>query len=151
MSRDFRAGLLVGVVISILVICAIGRFASVFADDWVVVSGVSYHFARNGQNERNTGLGREYRLTENNRLGFGAYNNSSNRFAAYLANGYTPYDCLGARCGVIGGLVTGYEQGQKPAILGGFVATLERGSVGGNLIFIPAAGGVLFLQGKFRW
>ena len=120
------------------------------AADWLVVSGISRHIERNGQNERNWGLGKEHRLTENNRLGMGFYQNSSNRLSIYLANGYTPYECLGARCGVIFGLVSGYENGQKPAVLGGFAATLELGSVGMNLIFIPAAGGVFFLQAKWR-
>lgn len=121
------------------------------AEDWLVVSGISYHLDRNGQNERNWGAGGEHRLTENNRLGYGAYKNSSNRLSIYLANAYTPYRCLIADCGVIFGLVTGYEQDQKPTVLGGLAATIERGDVGLNLIFIPAAGGVAFAQVKFRW
>jgi hypothetical protein len=121
------------------------------ADDWLVVSGISYHLQRNGQNERNWGLGWERRLSENWNLSVGAYDNSSNRLSVYGAAGYTPYRCWIAKCGVITGLVTGYEQDQKPTVLGGFAATVEGRDMGFNFIFIPAAGGVNFLQVKFRW
>lgn len=135
----FLAGLICGVAMS-------GR-----AESWTVVSGISYHLDRNGQNERNWGLGREHRLTENNQLGYGFYQNSSNRLSIYMANAYTPYRCLIVNCGVIFGLVTGYEQSQKPTVLGGLAATIERGDYGLNLIFIPAAGGVVFAQAKWRF
>lgn len=120
------------------------------AADWLVGSGLSYHLDRNGQNELNTGIGVERALANGHRVVAGVYHNSSRRLSAYVADAYTPWPCLGARCGAILGGATGYEQGQKPAVLGGFAATLERGRRGLNLIFIPAAGGVLFVQVKWR-
>lgn len=131
-----------------------------FAADWLVLNGASHHFERNGQEERNYGLGLERHYSERWTGSAGIYRNSSGDASVYLASAYTPWRAYGARWGVLGGLVTGYEgkdKGQRrsdqdaltPAILGGFTAAWEGGRIGLNLIFIPAAGGVLFAQVKF--
>lgn len=119
-----------------------------FAESWFVASGISYHLRRAGQNERNWGAGFERRLAENWSVTFGLYDNSSSDDSLYAAAAWTPYRFGRIRAGSLLGLVSGYED--KPGLLGGLTATIEGRRAGLNAVFIPAAGGVLFLQAKFR-
>jgi hypothetical protein len=118
------------------------------AEDWLVASGISYHLRRAGQNERNWGVGFERRLAENWSATFGLYDNSSSDDSAYAAAAWTPYRWGRIRAGLLGGVVSGYED--KPCLLGGLTGAMEWRLFGLNAVFIPAAGGVLFLQAKFR-
>lgn len=136
-------------------------------EDWAVVSLRSYHFRREGQNERNWGFGFEKDLRwllKDLRLSAGAYNNSSNDLSAYFNGLYLPLKRGPWRAGLTAGLAYGYGK-EKEVVAGeeqskktndlipffGGVLAYEGKEYGLNLILIPAGGGVIGSQGKARW
>lgn len=119
------------------------------ADTWIVASLGSYHLERRGQNEKNLGLGAERTFGENWRVVAGAYENSSSDTSVYAGAVYAPWRLGPARVGVLAAALSGYED--KPAALIAPSALIEGRRFGLNAGFIPAAGGVFFLQLKVRW
>ena len=156
MSRDFRAGLLVGVVISILAICVIGQAAKLFAADWLTSTVRSYHMERKGYEEQNYGLGVETEVTQRLRLALGFYRNSERRDSVYGAAVYCPlYLQFGnwRGCGLVGG-VSGYNDTVAP--LAGAVLSYEGKEWGANLLILPNkkgdfTDGVMAFQVKRRF
>ena len=120
------------------------------AESWAVVSGRSYHFERDGQREWNWGVGIEREVNERWRWLAGGYNNSSGDASFYTAVAYLPWRFWGARAGAILGGVTGYAN-HDPSALGGLALSLDGKTQGVNVLFVPAAGGLLFLQLKIRY
>jgi hypothetical protein len=119
-------------------------------DTWAVVSGRSYHFERDGQLEWNIGVGIEREVNERWRWLAGGYNNSSGDASFYAAVAYLPWRFWGARAGAILGGVTGYTN-HDPSALGGLALSLDGKTQGVNVLFVPAAGGLLFIQWKARF
>ena len=156
MSRDFRAGLIVGMIVLILGICVVGQAAKLFAADWVTATVRSHHMERKGYEESNTGLGLETSVNTNTRIAIGFYRNSERRDSLYGAAVYCPlYLRYGnwRGCGLIGG-ASGYNDTVAP--LAGAVLSYEGKEWGWNLLILPNkhgdfTAGVIALQAKHRW
>jgi len=137
MSRDFRAGLLVGVVITILGIIAVGKLSQVFAETWGVSTVRSFHLERRDYEETNLGLGIETDVTQRTSLAIGFYRNSERRDSVYGAAVWCPLSSRFANwkaCG-LAGVVTGYSERVSP--LAGGVLTWEGREWGVNLLWLP--------------
>ena len=154
MSRDFRAGLLVGVVISILFICAIGRLASVFADDWVVATIGSQHLGGGSYCEFNPGVGVELQITENTWFLGGAYRNSlCKRVSAYVGASWLPLQFADWRLGGAAMGLTGYNAPVTPGL--SLVASYRNSKrTATNIVWFPNDKGqfdegVIAIQRKF--
>lgn len=148
MSRDFRAGMLVGVVIAILFICAIGRFASVFADDWAIATIGSQHLGGGDFCEHNPGIG-----IESGSLLLGVYRNSLREddhscatWSLYAGKSWMPFtsDNGNWRLGGAAMGILGYESAVTLGVA--MVIAYERKDWGMNLIWFPDKRGDL-IQG----
>jgi hypothetical protein len=126
---------------------------------WVNINGKSYHFQRNGYNERNWGLGAQVFTTDHSSWLFGHYDNSFGRPTEYVWYNYQPWQ-LGStvQAGVIGGLVTGYQAHSRyvPSGIGGFSLTwkpFKKGNNDGpfliNLVGVPGVAVVGNIGFKF--
>lgn len=147
--RSFLVGLLVGFCV------AVG--ASGKASDWIVQSGLAYHFDRGkSYNWFTAGVGMEKTIREDFRLASGFYLNSHKNWSVYTAGVWLPFakDVLEGtfRLGAIAGGVTGYRSTVTP--VAGLALTYEQRGHGFNLLAIPTAAGsqgVLWGQYKIAW
>lgn len=153
MSRDYRAGLIVGIVIGFIV--AIGFSGR--AGEWVTATVRSHHMERGkGYEEQNMGLGIETDVSQRIRLALGFYRNSERRDSLYGAAVWCPTYLQFANwrgCGLAGG-VTGYNETVAP--LAGLVMSYEGKEWGANLLILPnkkgdLTDGLLAFQVKRRW
>lgn len=144
--RSFVVGVLVGFCI------ALG--ASGKAQDFIVASGLAWHFEKGKDyNWLTLGAGFEKTVKETVRIAGGFYRNSHRENSAYIAAVWLPlsyaiHDGI-ARIGLIGGAVTGYSNPLMP--VGGLALSYERRRDGWNLIAVPpiaGSEGVLWLQHK---
>lgn len=149
MSRDFRAGMLVGVVIAILFICAIGRFASVFAHDWAIATVGSQHLGGGDFCEKNPGFGIESGEEWRNLLG--VYRNSLREddrgcrtWSLYAGKSWLPIQSANWRLGGAAMGIIGYESAVTLGVA--MVIAYEEKKWGANLIWFPDKKGDL-LQG----
>lgn len=156
MSRDFRAGMIVGVVITILGIVFIGNLAKVFADDWAVATIGSQHLGGGDFCEHNPGAG-----IESGNLLLGVYRNSlreddrsCDTWSLYAGKSWMPFQSGrwslgGAAMGIIG-----YESAVTLGVA--MVISYEREKHGLNLIWFPdkrgdLLAGVIGIQWKRRF
>lgn len=124
---------------------------------WATPGAISYHFDRGqGYNERNLGVGFEYRMTNNTTLALGQYQNSVERLSRYALLGYTPWHPTERiKVGVMVGVASGYRDKGKlsPVLLP--VLAIEFRHIGINLSFVPPikdkVGGAVAIQFKFRF
>ena len=138
---------IVGAAAVLIGILLVGIFATPRAETWIVGSLASYHFDRNGQNEKNLGAGIERRLDSRWGLVAGAYNNSSGDLTLYGGATRALWRAGPMHLRAMAAAATGYE---KPLIvIPAAVVSFEGRHAGLNVGLIPAAGGVLFLQVKF--
>lgn len=124
---------------------------------WVNPGFYSYHFQKEkGLNNRNFGIGVEYRFSPANSVTLGAFDNSDNRTSHYLGWYWLPVDLGSVRIGAVLGAIDGY-----PRMLdGGWflaaipTASIEYRNIGMNLLFMPSFQdrlyGALSFQMKFR-
>lgn len=124
---------------------------------WITPGSVSHHFSRRGYNERNWGLGVEYRFNAQVAAIAGQYRNSVRETSHYLAVAAQPYVIGPVRLGVIVGIVNGYPEMRNgrfaPLILP--VASIEGDRIGANITYVPSitgkVHGAVALQIKFRF
>jgi hypothetical protein len=129
------------------------------SDMYLNVTTVSRHHNRDAVrdydlNEVNPGVGIEYQ-DDRLRIALGQYRNSVRKNSTYALAGYSLLAGDRASIGIIGGLVTGYDNFVRPAA--GMIATYQIGSVGANLLYVPnayelhpGAHGFTALQLRFR-
>lgn len=151
MSRDFRAGLLVGVVITILAICVIGQAAKLFAADWAIATIGSQHLGGGDFCESNPGIGVEKSVTEFQRNLFGVYRNSLREdnggcrtWSLYAGKSWLPLQSANWRLGGAAMGILGYESAVTLGIA--MVIAYERKTWGLNAVWFPDKKGDL-LQG----
>lgn len=124
---------------------------------WVTPGALSYHFNRNqGYNERNLGIGLEYRTSGNTSIALGQYENSVDRLSRYALLAYTPWHpTKHIKIGALIGVVNGYRDGDNlsPVLLP--VVAVEFKHVGANISVVPPVkdkiGGAVAVQFKFRF
>ena len=109
-------------------------------------------------NERNFGLGLEYRLSDDWALVAGRYKNSVYGHSTYLGAAYTPLALSPwLRAGIVAGAVNGYEvnDGNFIPLAGGTLTFRVNDHVGFNLIISPTVKdkhpAVIALQLKARF
>ena len=143
--RQFAAGF----VSCLLLILAVGLVAKLYAQDWVIGSGIPIHLdGEKHCNDRVTpGFG-----VEVHGYAIGVYDNSNCKTSFYAAKFWTPLKYGALKLGTLGGLATGYTAPVLP--VGGFVAAVEGAVYKLNIIFIPpvgSSGNVLWFQIGKRW
>lgn len=123
---------------------------------WVQFGGVSYHFDRSQHfNEKNFGIGLEYKLSKDWALTAGQYDNSIRNTSHYAAVEWTPLHAGPVNLGVAGGAIDGYyfnHGGFFPMLLP--MATVETKHFGVNAIYVPKMkdiSSVVGLQFKARF
>lgn len=126
---------------------------------WLVANLGSYHPDRAYAREHeltgvNPGLGVEYGVRGDLRLVGGAYRNSYRQTSVYAGGAWQPIEILGARVGVLGGLVNGYPVREgRFGPFAGLVASVEIGRAGFNIVALPKvrdkAHGAIALQLKW--
>jgi hypothetical protein len=146
-----------GVLVSVIVVVAIGKYNKAKADEWWTATVRSHHMERGkGYEEQNMGLGIETDLSQRTRLALGFYRNSERRDSLYGAVVYCPVSVRFGNwrgCGMAGG-VTGYNDTVAP--LAGAVLSYEGREWGMNLLLLPnkkgdLTEGVAALQIKRRF
>jgi hypothetical protein len=115
---------------------------------WVTTGFFSHHFSRDENfNERNTGLGIEYALSESSAIAIGHYDNSVRRASTYLHYVYTPLELGPFRIGGAAGLLDGYPQLRggrfSPVVLPVATSTFKlfNYDAGINMTYIPTIAG----------
>lgn len=124
---------------------------------WVNPGFYSYHFQKDkGLNNRNFGIGIEYRISPVNSFTLGNFGNSDHMRSRYIGWYWLPIDFNRVRLGAVFGALDGYPHMRK----GGWflaaipTASIEYGNFGLNLLFMPSFQdrlyGALSFQAKFR-
>ena len=139
---------LLGALFLIMVVLAIGLLAQASAETWSVLSVRSYHLDRNNQVEANYGAGIEIRTSPVWYRLAGAYRNSSGDLTLYAGATRTLWRDGGVQLRAMAVAATGYDS--YPIVIPAGVVTFDGRHVGANLGFIPGAGGVFFLQLRWR-
>lgn len=124
---------------------------------WLNPGFYSYHFQKNrGLNNRNFGLGGEYRFSTVNSVTLGMFNNSNRRTSRYVGGYWQPISLGTVRLGAVVGALDGYPNMRS----GGWflaaipAASIEYKNLGANLLIIPSykdkVYGSISLQLKLR-
>lgn len=110
------------------------------SETWLNVGFYSYHFQRDkGLNDRNPGLGIEYRYSTVASLTAGRFYNSDREYSNYAGVYYQPIAIGPVRLGAVVGGFNGYPKMRD----GGWflaaipVASVEYQRVGVNMAFVP--------------
>lgn len=124
---------------------------------WLNPGFYSYHFQTDkGLNNRNIGLGGEYRYSTVGSITLGMLDNSNNKMSHYAGWYWQPLALSRVRLGAVMGVIDGYPKMQNG---GWFViaiptASIEYKRIEANLLMIPGYKdklyGSLSLQLKFR-
>lgn len=126
------------------------------AEIWLNVGGFSRHFDRSKHhNERNFGIGVEWRTSPELSYMAGVYDNSVGKHSQYLAANWQPWSLGPVKLGAAVGLMNGYPAMKRG---GTFFAALPMASIEGrrfgvNLGLIPSmkdVDGAVMLQFKLR-
>lgn len=114
------------------------------------VNVAAYHtqaWARRDLNQRNPGLGVEWRYQPDASFLAGFYRNSYDRTSAYVLGAWTPLRAsaldLRVRAGLVGGVLTGYRRDEvpvEPLAAGGLLTLRVAQGVGANLVIVPPVG-----------
>lgn len=124
---------------------------------WLNPGFYSYHFQKNkGLNNRNFGLGGEYRYSTVSSVTLGMFDNSDRQVSHYAGWYWQPLEVGYVRLGAGVGAINGYPKMRN----GGWffaaipTASIEYKNIGANLIFIPSyrdkVYGSISLQLKLR-
>jgi hypothetical protein len=134
--------------IVLMSICSIS-----WADTWVSLGGASVHSCRTcGYNNFNPGLGLQQKINTDLRLLGGVYYNSYHRTSVYAGAGYQPWQYGAVRFGVLGGLVTNYDNLRVPVIVLPALS-IEGTRVGIDILGFPSVGsrtGLITANLKFK-
>ena len=124
---------------------------------WLNPGFYSYHFQKNkGLNNRNIGLGAEYRYSTVNAITLGMLDNSNNQISHYAGWYWQPLELSRVRLGAVIGAIDGYPKMRDG---GWFIVAIptvsaEYKKIGANLMIIPGykdrLHGSLSLQLKFK-
>lgn len=124
---------------------------------WLNPGFYSYHFQKNkGLNNRNIGLGGEYRYSTVSSITLGMLENSNNKNSHYAGWYWQPIELGRARLGAVIGIINGYPKMQDGGwfIVGIPTVSAEYKKIGANLMIIPGykdrLHGAFSLQLKFR-
>lgn len=111
------------------------------SETWLNAGFYSYHFQRDkGLNDRNPGLGIEYRYSTVASVTAGRFYNSDRAYSNYSGVYYQPWAIGSVRLGAVMGGFSGYPKMRN----GGWflaavpVASVEYGRVGVNIGFVPS-------------
>lgn len=124
---------------------------------WLNPGFYAWHFQKDRNlNNRASGFGAEYRISETGAFTAGVYHNSNWGFSHYLAYYWRPLSWGRMRFGAVAGVLDGYpgtrHGGWFPAVLP--TASLEYGRIGLNMFYIPSyqesINGSITLQIKLR-
>jgi|GEM_PF-3479190 len=133
--------------LSVLLLAAPAAQAADLSLDVNVAAWHTQAWARHDLNQRNPGLGLEYRLRPRWSALTGFYRNSYDRTSVYLLSAWTPLrgSLLGLRmgAGLVGGLLTGYRRSEascEPLALGGLLTLRNAQGAGVNLFIVPPVG-----------
>ena len=110
-------------------------------ETWLNPGFYSYHFQRDkGLDDRNPGLGAEYRFSSVASATAGRFYNSDRAYSNYVGLYYQPFAIGPVRLGAVAGGFSGYPKfrdgGWFPALIP--VASIEYKRVGLNLSFVPS-------------
>jgi hypothetical protein len=123
---------------------------------WLNVGGFSRHFNRQaGHNEKNVGLGLEYRTSPEFSYMAGSYRNSVRKNTTYAAASWQPLSMGSFKLGAALGLMNGYPAMNRGGTFFAALplATWEGRRFGVNLGLIPSmkdVDGAVVLQFKLR-
>lgn len=108
---------------------------------WLNAGSISHHFNRDMRfNERNWGLGGEYKFNTTYSVFGGFYRNSMWDTTRYAGLSYTPWQVGQASIGVVGGVADGYKgmnDGKFFPMISP-VVSIEGERIGVNIIVIPS-------------
>jgi hypothetical protein len=106
---------------------------------WLKDGFYSYHFQRHrGLNDRNPGIGFEYRYSTVASITAGRFYNSNRLYSDYAAFLYQPLSLGPGQLGVVAGAFNGYPKKNGGWFLAALpVASFEYKRIGVNVIFIP--------------
>ena len=111
------------------------------ADTWLSIGGGSVHACHScGYNNVNPGLGLQHDINKDLRVLGGVYYNSYSRVTVYAGAGYQPWQYGIMRFGVMGGLVTNYDNLKVPVMLLPAVS-FEGSRFGIDILGFPTVGG----------
>lgn len=110
------------------------------SDTWLSIGGASVHACHScGYNNFNPGLGLQHDVDADLRIIGGVYYNSYYRAAVYAGAGYQPLRYGMLRFGVMGGVVTNYENLKIP-VMALPVVSVEGKRFGIDLLGFPSVG-----------
>ena len=124
---------------------------------WLNPGFYSYHFQREkGLNNRDFGLGGEYRYSTVSSITLGLFDNSDRQTSHYAGWYWQPVELGPVRFGAVFGAIDGYPKmlngGWFPAVIP--TASIEYRNLGVNLLIVPSYQnrlyGALSLQFKLR-
>ena len=111
-----------------------------YADTWLSVGGVSAHACHTcGYNNFNPGLGLQHEVNKDLRLIGGVYYNSYYKATAYAGAAYQPLQYGMIRVGIMGGLVTNYNDLKIPVMVLPALS-IEGTRIGVDILGFPSVG-----------
>jgi hypothetical protein len=123
------------------------------ADTWVSLGGSSAHACHTcGYNNFNPGLGLQRDVKKDLRILGGVYYNSYYKATVYAGAGYQPLQYGMIRFGVMGGLVTNYDNLRVP-VMALPVVSIEGARGGIDILGFPSVGsrtGLITVNLKFK-
>lgn len=126
---------------------------TVRADTWLSIGGGTYHTCKTcNYNSANPGLGLQSDLTDSIRLVGGGYYNSFRKASFYGGAAWQPLQYGIVRLGVVGGVVTNYDNLKVPLVALP-VVSIEGNEIGVDVLGFPKVGsnsGLISANLKFK-
>ena len=139
-------------ILQTIVLCLLGLNIS-HADTWIGIGGGTYHTCETcNYNGVNPGLGIQHDYTDNVRFIGGAYYNSFRKTSFYGGATWQPLQYGIVRAGIVGGVVTNYDNLKIPLIALP-VVSIEGSQIGLDVLGFPAVGsrsGIISANLKFK-
>jgi hypothetical protein len=139
-------------ILQISVLCLLGLNTS-HADTWISIGGGTYHTCNTcNYNGANPGLGIQHDLNDSVRFISGGYYNSFRKASFYGGAAWQPLQYGILRAGVVGGVVTNYDNLKIPLMALPMVS-IEGSRVGVDILGFPAVGsksGIVSANLKFK-
>jgi hypothetical protein len=123
------------------------------ADTWISLGGGSLHSCHScDYNDFNPGLGIQKKVNTDLRLLGGVYYNSYHKVTVYAGAGYQPWQYGSVRLGILGAVVTNYDNLRVP-IMALPALSIEGNRVGVDILGFPSVGsrtGLITVNLKYR-